>query len=172
MTILIISIAHYIQLTESQYDSINRRASKVALRALLTAHLAQHEVSAIFEESLPTDTTIARQLASQANPHIPWTCIIMSEAERKAAGIFHALNNRPTRFHPTNPNEEIEKRIPEDDVREDFFINEILMAQEVGGEVVVLLGDMHVIPVAEKLRAMGHTVTARHELVPEKRWEN
>jgi hypothetical protein len=95
----------------------------------------------------------------------------MDKHERKAEGIFEALENRPWRFDPINPTEQIEKRIPEDDVREDFFIQEILQAKNANGGVLVLLGDMHVMPVAEKLRAMGHTVTTRHELVTVKRWE-
>jgi hypothetical protein len=65
----------------------------------------------------------------------------------------------------------IEHRIPADALREDFFVNQVLEANGSDGEVLVLLGDMHVMPVAEKLRSMGHTVDVRHELVPVKRWE-
>jgi hypothetical protein len=171
MIVLIVSIDHKLQLTEDSSDSVNRRKLKLALRAILEAHLEKHEVSAICEESLPKEMTIARQLANRGNPQIPWKCILMDEDERKAEGIFETLKNRPSRPDPNNPAEEIEKRIPEDDVREDFFIREILQANNASGEVLVLLGDMHVIPVAEKLRAVGHTVTTRHELVPVRRWE-
>jgi hypothetical protein len=115
--------------------------------------------------------TIACQLAGQGTPPIPWHNIIMTEDERKEAGIFEELKNRPARLDLNDPTMEIEKRIPADDVREDFFTKEILKANDADGEVLVLLGDMHVMPVAEKLRALGHTVNARHELVPVKRWE-
>ena len=171
MTILIVSIDHKLQLTEATSDSVKRRTLKLALRTLLESHLAKHEVSAICEESLPSEMTIARELASQRTPQIPWNCIFMTVDERKTEGIFEALDNRSWRFDPNNPNEMIEKRIPEDDIREDFFVREILKANNAGGEVLVLLGDMHVIPVADKLRAMGHTVATRHELVTVKRWE-
>jgi hypothetical protein len=171
MIILIVAIDHKIQLTEDPSDKIDRRKLKLTLRALLEAHLAKHEVSAVFEESVPEDMTIAHQLAHQRKPKIPWDSIFMTEAERKAEGIFEALRKRPYRYDPNNRTEIIDRRIPEDDIREDFFIREILKAENAAGEVLVLLGDMHVMPVAKKLRAMGHTVTTRHELVPDKRWE-
>jgi len=171
MIILIISIDHFLQLTEAQTDSVNRRKLKLALRALLETHIAKRRVSGIFEESLPRKMTIACQLAGQRTHPIPWRNIIMTEDERKEAGIFEELRNRPARLDLSDPTMEIEKRIPADDVREDFFIKEILKADEADGEVLVLLGDMHVIPVAEKLRALGHTVNTRHELTPVKRWE-
>jgi len=167
----IVSIDHKIQLLEAQSDTINRRTLKVKLRAILEEHLAEHQVAAVFEESLPTVMTIARELADQSNPKIPWDCILMDEGERRAEGIFEALDNRPSRPDPNNPNEEIEKRIPEDDIREDFFVRKILLAENAVGEVLVLLGDMHEMPVAQKLQARGHTVTSRHELVTGKRWE-
>jgi hypothetical protein len=65
----------------------------------------------------------------------------------------------------------IERRIPEDTIREDFFVSEILKAESSPNNILVLLGDMHIIHVAEKLRALGHEVTAIHELIPHKRWE-
>ncbi len=123
MIILIIAIDHKLQLTEEPNDSINRRKLKVELRALLNSHLAKHKVSAVFEESVPEDMTIAHQLADQKNPKIPWKCIFMDEDERKAEGIFEALKIRPWRYDPNNRTEIIDKRIPEDDVREDFFIS-------------------------------------------------
>jgi hypothetical protein len=65
----------------------------------------------------------------------------------------------------------IEKRIPADAVREDFFVAQILQTTNHDEAVLVLLGDMHVVPVAEKLRARGHNVDIRNDLVPIKRWE-
>lgn len=64
----------------------------------------------------------------------------------------------------------IEERIPADEVREDYFAARILSAEKAHGDVIVLLGDMHVLPVADKLKASGHTVEILAELVPIKRW--
>ena len=50
-------------------------------------------------------------------------------------------------------------------------VPEFPKADNCDGRVVVLLGDMHVMPVAEKLRANGHVVDTYHDLVPVKRWE-
>ena len=171
MTILIVSIDHKIQLIEHPNDKPARRKLKFALRSLVNATIATHIVSAIFEESLPKKMTIARQIADQTVPKIDWESIIMTDNERKAESILEALDKRPWRPNPQNTNERIEKRIPEDQVREDFFIRQILKAENAAGDVLVLLGDMHVMAVANKLRAMGHTVLTRHELVPDKRWE-
>jgi hypothetical protein len=171
MNILIVSIDHYLQLLEAETDSETLRASKLNLRKLLQLRIAGGNLTMIFEESSPTKSTIAAQLASQSDPEIPWRNIIMTEDERRAAGIFDALRNRPG--HPDWDNMEywIERRILEDLVREDFFVNQILEASDSPGDVLVLLGDMHVMPVADRLGAKGHTVEIRPELVPVKRWE-
>jgi hypothetical protein len=66
----------------------------------------------------------------------------------------------------------IEQRIPEDDLREDFFISRTLDEVHDSQSALMLLGDMHVEAVAEKLRRMGHTVITNHELCPVKRWED
>ena len=60
----------------------------------------------------------------------------------------------------------IQDRIPADTVREDFFVSQILTADSGEGEVLVLLGNEHVMPVAEKLRLVGHSIRIRHELFP------
>jgi len=92
----------------------------------------------------------------------------MTEDERRAAGIFDTLRNRPGRLvwddgpMPIS----IQDRIPADTVREDFFVSQILTADSGEGEVLVLLGNEHVMPVAEKLRLVGHSIRIRHELFP------
>lgn len=171
MNIFIVSIDHYLQLLEAETDSETLRASKLNLRKLLQLRIAEGNLTMIFEESSPSKSTIAAQLASQNDPEIPWRNIIMTEAERRDAGIFDALRNRPG--HPDWEHMEywIEHRIPEDEVREDFFANQILEGNDSLGDVLVLLGDMHATPVADRLRAKGHTVEIRPELVPVKRWE-
>ena len=48
----------------------------------------------------------------------------------------------------------IESRIPEDDIREDFFIEETYEAQECQS-ILMLLGDAHVEAVGAKLVRLG-----------------
>jgi hypothetical protein len=95
----------------------------------------------------------------------------MSDAERDAAGITEALKNRPG--HPDYETMErwIESRIPEDEIREDFFIEQTLGSAGDAKSILMLLGDMHVDAVAEKLKKMGHSVSSNHDLFPVKRWE-
>lgn len=93
----------------------------------------------------------------------------MTVDERKAAGIYEALRNRPG--HPDDTMEyTIEERIPADAVCENHFAEHILTADSETGLVLVLVGDMHVEPVARRLRAKGHAVDVHSELVPIKRW--
>jgi hypothetical protein len=65
----------------------------------------------------------------------------------------------------------IESRIPEDEIREDFFIDETLKHAGGAQSILMLLGDMHVDAVAEKLRKMGHRVSTNHDLFPIRTWE-
>jgi hypothetical protein len=173
MTVVIISIDHYLQLLEAATDSEALHASKAALRKLIQTRLAQGQVEIIFEESSPTKPTIALQLASQGDPPIPWQNIVMTEDERRAVGIFEALRNRPGTpvWDDDGMDYWIERRIPEDEVREAFFVEQILGASDKPGEVLVLLGDMHVHPVAERLSAKGVVVAIQSELIQVKRWE-
>lgn len=171
MKALIISIDHYLQLVESSNDNAGRREKKTALRALLLKTLRDHRFTAIFEESDPKEVTIAYELANAQNPKVPWNNIIMTPDERQAAGIREALDDRPWRLSP-DMSYQIEKRIPEDDVREDYFTDQILRNAGRNDEVVlVLLGDMHTAPVARKLQSYGVVVEIDNRLVPEKRWE-
>ena len=84
----------------------------------------------------------------------------MTNDERRAAGIFDELVDRPQRLVWDNgPMPRlILDRTRADAVREDFFVRHILEANDRDGKVLVLLGNEHVTPVAEKLRTMGHTI--------------
>jgi hypothetical protein len=170
MNVIIISIDHYLQLLEADTDSESLRASKTRLREILKAYFPGRRVVEIFEESSPRKESIAAQLAGQLDPQVPWHNISMTEEERRAAGIFEALLDRPGR--PDDAMEfTIESRIPADEVREDCFAERILGAVKAQGDILVLLGDMHVQAVADRLRSKGHTVEILPELVPIKRWE-
>jgi hypothetical protein len=102
---------------------------------------------------------IASQLTNRNDPAIPWFNIVMTEDQRKAAGIFDALRNRPGRPEWLNPMDDapiyIEDRIPADDIREDFFATEILSTSVGPGLVLVILGDMHAAAMAEKATHKG-----------------
>jgi hypothetical protein len=65
----------------------------------------------------------------------------------------------------------IESRIPEDEIREDFFIERTLGGAGDAQSILMLLGDMHVDAVGEKLKKLGYRVSANHDLFPVKRWE-
>jgi hypothetical protein len=169
MNIFIISIDHSFQIVEEEIDSAQLRTQKRALRELLQIYLAEHKVAMIFEESSPSKVSIAHRLASHNDPSIPWHNINMTDDERQAANILDELKNRPYHYEREPGNlvpSEILHRIPADFIREDFFINRILEAEDSDRDVLVLMGNMHVIPVAEKLRAMGHRVDLRDELMP------
>jgi hypothetical protein len=169
MKVIIISIEHPLQLMEEQTDSISLRASRAHLRKILEEQLAS--VSNIFEECHPKRKSIAAQLASDHDPPIPWQNISMPEEKRKAKGIYEALQQRPGRPDDTYTFT-IEVRIPADEQLEEYFEVSILTADGAEGDVIVLLGDMHVQPVADRLRSKGHDVVVRSELVPIKKWTN
>jgi hypothetical protein len=57
-------------------------------------------------------------------------------------------------------------------VREDYFVDQILTSAGGDDEVLVLVGDMHVEPVARKLASHVVDVEIDNRLVREKRWED
>jgi hypothetical protein len=126
MDFWIVAIDHELQLPKDVGDAPNRRAQKDRLEALLLAEIPKRKVRFIAEESKIGKTTIASALANASAPSIRWKNISMTDAERDAAGITEALKNRPG--HPDYETMErwIESRIPEDEIREDFFIHQTL----------------------------------------------
>ena len=65
----------------------------------------------------------------------------------------------------------IESRISEDEIREDFFIDQTLRGAGEAQSILMLVGDMHVDAVGDKLRGMGHCASTNHDLFPLRRWE-
>jgi hypothetical protein len=171
MDFWIVAIDHELQLQKGVGDAPNRRAQKDRLEALLLAEIPKRKVQFIAEESKVGKTTIASALAIASHPSIPWRNISMTDAERDAAGITEALKNRPG--HPDYETMErwIESRIPEDEIREEFFIDQTLRGVGDAQSILMLLGDMHVDAVGEKLRQMGHRVSTNHDLFPVRRWK-
>ena len=157
--------------SQNEGDTEALRASKTRLREILNERFTKNQIAAIFEESSLTKKSIADQLTSGRDPRVRWHNICMTVEERTAAGIRDGLDNRPG--HPDDNMEyTIEERIPADAVCEDHFAEHVLAADSVQGDVLVLVGDMHVEPVARRLRAKGHTVEVFSELVPVKRWDD
>jgi len=171
MDFWIVAIDHELQLVEEANDPPKRKTQKARLKALLSTEIPKRQVRFIAEESKIGKTTIASALADANRPRIPWKNVSMSDAERDAAGITAALKKRPG--HPDYQTMEtwIESRIPEDEIREDFFIDQTLRSAGNAQSILMLLGDMHVDAVAEKLTKMGHHVSTNHDLFPIRRWE-
>jgi hypothetical protein len=171
MDFWIVAIDHGLQLVRDVKDSTKTTAQKERLEALLSAEIPQRKVQFIAEESKQREVTIASALANAADPKIPWKNISMTDTERDAAGIKEALKHRPG--HPDHDTMQtwIESRIPEDEIREDFFIEETLKHAGGAQSILMMLGDMHVDAVSEKLRKMGHRVSTNHDLFPIRRWE-
>jgi hypothetical protein len=171
MDFWIVAIDHGLQLQQAASDSSKTKAQKDQLEALLKAEIPRRQVRFIGEESRQGEVTIASALADAADPTIPWRNIDMTDADRDAAGIMEALKHRPG--HPDQDTMQIwiESRIPEDNIRETFFIDQTMKHAAEAQSILMLLGDMHVDAVADKLRRMGHRVSTNHDLFPVRRWE-
>jgi hypothetical protein len=96
----------------------------------------------------------------------------MTIEERVAAGIFDALRNRRGSPDWDDMSCWIEHRIPEDKIREAYFVQRIEEATKHNQKALVLLGDMHVQEVANTLSTRGYQVEIVQELISKKRWAN
>jgi hypothetical protein len=172
MNFWIVGIDHELQLTKAGTDSVKLRGQKERLELILKEGVVKRQIDFISEESKLGKSTIAVELANANIPGIPWINIIMTDAQREAAGIADALK-KPRPGHPDYETMTtwIECRIPEDEIREDFFIQQTLSEAQGADSVLVLVGDLHVDAVGEKLRQMDYSVATNHELFPVKRWE-
>jgi hypothetical protein len=171
MNIFIVAVDHGIQLKKETSDPPQLTAQKEQLETLLHQEISKRKVQFISEESDPQKATIARALARDAKPQIPWINIKMNDEERAAAGIKDALAKRPGHPDYETMSFWIESRIPEDIVRESFFIDQTLHAAKDAGSILMLLGDLHVDAVAKRLIERGHRVETNHDLFPVRRWE-
>ena len=171
MNILIIAIDHELQKAKRVHEGSERALRKDQLEALLKQEIAERKVEFISEESDPNALTIAHQLADASKPQIPWKNISMSEDERRKAGIYEALKNRPTVVELRGDGQPvlIEHRIPEDEVYEAYLIEQTKQGAAGAQSILILCGDLHVDALKEKLEMDGHLVNPHHSLV-EKRW--
>jgi hypothetical protein len=147
------------------------RERKGRLESLLRREISARRVQFIAEDAHPLYRTIAQQLGNVYNPQIPWKNIYMNDDERKMAGIYDALRNRPIHCEQRGDDwVEIEHRIPEDDTRENFFVAESLRGAGQSESILILCGDMHVRALKNKLELQGHRVDKDESLIPDKRW--
>jgi hypothetical protein len=172
MNLWIVGIDHELQLRKAETDSVELRGQKERLEFILKEGILTRQIDFISEESKLGKPTIALELANANIPRIPWVNIIMTDAEREAAGIADALK-KPRPGHPDYDTMTtwIECRIPEDEVREDFFIHQTLTEAQGADSVLMLVGDLHVDAIGEKLRQMDCSVATNHELFPVRRWK-
>jgi len=174
MKFLIVSIEHTFQLIPLK-DEVPIPEKKEQLRTLVTEVIASRNIDLICEESDSCYLSIAQQEAFIHDPRIQWTNINMTAQERLEAGIWEAPLYRPfdTKVLDDHNVVAIHYRIPEDDVREEFFKGEILKAATAiaARSVLVLCGAMHTEPLKMKLGAAGHQVETHVDLTPEKNWK-
>jgi hypothetical protein len=144
---------------------------------VLDRTITDRAVDLICEESDPSRLAIAQQRAYEHNPRIPWKNINMSAQERLEAGIWEALFHRPSREieEPAGSGylRRVDRRIPEDAIREQFFVTECLRAAEATGarSVLILCGDMHADFLREILTAIQPQTEVNRDLIPRKYWE-
>jgi hypothetical protein len=174
MKFLLIAVDHDMQVVILRDDPAESVAKKARVEATVRETIASRGVNLICEESDPRRLTIAQKMAFESRPRIPWRNIFMTSQERLEAGIWEALLYRPYDLVPTDEYHAVktEYRIAEDDIREEFFEEEIIEAANACGadSVLVLCGDMHVEALKTKLEAVGHQAETNHTLIPEKRW--
>jgi hypothetical protein len=170
--VFIIALAHNIQYPITQNDSDNLRDTKIRYLSLVTQIVNKNQVQRVFEESAQGRETIAAIVASRNVPSIKWVNIDMTTEQRLAAGIYQALKRRPGGPDlPANPGVWIDYRIPEDDVREKYFIDRITSECQTCQSALLVVGDMHAEAIAETLRGLGHTADCNRELIRTKQWQ-
>lgn len=171
MRILILSINHEDQIVRE----VREREDKY--RSVIREMISSRSVDLVCEESDPCRLSVAQKETFNHKPRIPWKNINMTSQERLEAGIWEALLHRE--YDVDFSNEEgpiqIDYRVPEDNVREEFFRDQILKAaKETNAKsVLVLCGDMHTESLKGKLEKAGQTnVQTDHKLTPTKYWRD
>jgi hypothetical protein len=175
MDFLIIAIDHTWQLVfRDPFELAEDNRTEFA--ALLSKTIEARKVDLICEESDPCQLSIAQKIAYEHRPRLRWKNIHMSAQERLEAGIWEALLQRPYRIIEGGcPDifQRIDRRIPEDATREQFFAAETIRETEVVGakNILVLCGDLHADSLGAILEATGSRVEVNHSLIHQKNWE-
>jgi hypothetical protein len=160
MKILIIGIYHDQQPIKNGAELAPLRAAKDALEEKLKNEIEARNVGFIGEESKHGIETIGKRLADEHNPKILWANIDMLDEEEKEAGIFDALQHRPFETDYDESGALCRKylRIPEDEIRERFFVEKTKKNAEDAESILVICGHEHVGPLKEKLEGEGDQV--------------
>jgi hypothetical protein len=176
MQILVLSVNHNKQLTQPK-DHIelpDDNEEMEPIRRLVRGLIASRLIDLICEESNPMILSIAQEEAFFHTPRIRWKNIMMTAQERIEADIWCAILdcNRPTE-EDADTGATIYHRVPEDQIRENFFKDEIVKAaQEIDARsVLVLCGDAHTESLKTKLETAGFTVETNHDLIAVKDWK-
>jgi hypothetical protein len=168
MKILILAITHDHQrvLVGSEPQVFDLAQRTEVFRDLVKRNIATFRPDLICEESNPAFLSVAQQEAFYDTPRIPWRNINMSPQERLEAGIWQAYLERPVDFD-IHTETATYYRIPEDDIREDFFKSEILKAaSNVNAKrVLVMCGAMHAESLKSKLEDEGREVEINDEFI-------
>jgi len=177
MNFIVLAIDHGWQMKPTGPDARELESARQALLDTIAVGVERATVDLICEESDPRRLSLAQEFAYNHDPRVPWKNIMMLAQERLEAGIYDQLLNRPVHYveEPLGSgfSRTIDHRIPEDDVREEFFSQECIKAgQDHGAKVVlVLCGDMHADALRQKLEAKGHGAVANRDLIPQRYWQ-
>lgn len=173
MKILVLAITHDHQrvLVGSELQISDLVQKTEVFRDLVKRNIAAFKPDLVCEETNPAALSIAQWEAFYHTPRIAWRNINMSPQQRLEAGIWQALIDRP--FSPDFQNSTvIYHRIPEDDIREEFFKSRILKAtSEIAAQrVLVMCGGMHAESLKSKLEGQGREVEINAEFTPARNW--
>ncbi len=175
MKFLILAIDHGWQLVPYGHETPESTAAKTLFEKVFTQTITDRGVDVICEECDPCRLSIAQKIAYEHNPRIPLKNISMSAQERLEAGIWEALLHRPADTIEETPGHyrTIDHRIPEDNIREEFFAKESIQAANAEGakSVLILCGDMHTDFLKKVLETSAHEVESNHDLIPKKYWQ-
>jgi hypothetical protein len=177
MSFVILAIDHGWQMKGYGPETPQMEAAKQAFMTVLTRVVGNGSIGLICEESNPCYISLAQEFAYNCNPRIPWKNIIMTAQERLEAGIYDKLLRRESHCVEEPPGSgsyrTVDHRIPEDDVREQFFGLECIeaMRESQANAALVLCGDMHVEALKRKLEAEGHQAITNHDLIPQCYWQ-
>lgn len=159
MRVLIVGVFHNLQGKKSNADPDQVQRAKDGLKSLLREAIESRQVEFIGEESKQGVETVAKQLADQRSPKIPWANIDMTDDETRAAGIPDAsARNAKRRCFDEDAMTFKECRIPEDEIRERSFIDKIKEESRNADSILVVCGHGHVEALRAKFQELGDRV--------------
>jgi hypothetical protein len=174
MKLLILAITHDNQrvLVGSEPEVFDLAQKTGVFRDLVKRNIATFKPDLLCEETNSAALSVAQQEAFYHTPRIPWRNINMSPQERLEAGIWQAYLERPFDFD-IDTETATYHRIPEDDIREEFFKSEILKAASdvTAQRVLVMCGAMHAVPLKMKLEGDGRELEINDEFISVKNWK-